>query len=581
MRKLRAWDEAFTKDETLSIVSNLASVHANRVGGKAAGVLKRLIASRDFSALCNHKVDYTLINHGQYDYGQMRQALAYFTKLEFLEIGIDKQDAAWSTFLASEKMCRETNTIFRLWASGDFRFSPTVEAQLFCARRRIAQVLGDVPRFSTLGTRFGPGATSGIIKRKACSKRKFSDVPTCSSEFATTAAELLQEMPGYTDLHTSSYIIDLESGETKQLVNLQIVEGRISFVPKSPKTYRTIGVEPFLNGIAQLAYGDFISDKLRSVGVDLHDQSRNKRLAREGSLLGHLATLDLSSASDTISRELVFHLLPLDWAIALDRCRTGRMLSPSGEKLTLEKFSSMGNGFTFPLESLIFWALATSVQPQSDAATVSVYGDDIVVDVGVVDLVKDLLVACGFSVNLEKSYWSGPFRESCGGDYFLGIDIRPVYVKSTLTGQDLFRLHNHYMRIFDFEMAAMVRGFISEDLIIWGPDGFGDGHLISDRPSLAHNRDRGWGGFIFDTYTYKGRRDFTPLPGDGILPTYSIYCKEAVPCLSPGASLRETALEFTQGEDASGPTPHKRGVPGDSLPGTKGYKRISIYTLTP
>jgi hypothetical protein len=91
-----------------------------------------------------------------------------------------------------------------------------------------------------------------------------------------------------------------------------------------------------------------------------------------------------------------------------------------------QKFSSMGNGFTFELESLIFWALSKSV---SDF--VSVYGDDIIVDSTCRDRFVDLFRFCGFTTNESKSFWSGPFRESCGKHYFQGTDVTPIYQKDS------------------------------------------------------------------------------------------------------------------------------------------------------
>jgi hypothetical protein len=135
-----------------------------------------------------------------------------------------------------------------------------------------------------------------------------------------------------------------------------IDDGKLEFVPKNAKTFRSTVTEPVLNGLTQLAIGDFLFDRLKRSGLDLRDQTRNQRLALEGSLTGALATLDLSSASDTISRELVYHLLPLEWAHFLGLSRTGH-IKYRGQRYTLEKFSSMGNGYTFPLESLIFGLL--------------------------------------------------------------------------------------------------------------------------------------------------------------------------------------------------------------------------------
>lgn len=375
------------------------------------------------------------------------------------------------------------------------------------------------------------------------------------------------------------------------LVDVHIHPGRLEFVPKNAKTDRAIMVEPWLNSIVQLAVGDYMARRLKAFGVDLSDQDRNKSLAREGSLTGALATLDLSSASDSISTGLVEHLLPPDWFDLLSRLRTGEVVESSGLVTRLQKFSSMGNGFTFPLESLVFWALTRACCDRRE--TVSVYGDDIICPTSRVESVIRVLNATGFLVNEEKSFWEGPFRESCGGDYLSGIDVRPCFIKGPLTGHDMFRLHNYYMRSLDHDLASMVREHLDGSIILLGPDGFGDGVLIGyqweaiRKPSHVAN---GYGGVIFESWCYKKRSFKKRLPGDRVLPSYSIYTRERVtgddietllaeerrfrawltnqdPDLAPG-SYESSGYRFTAD-----------GVPENYLPGTKGCKRISIYTL--
>jgi hypothetical protein len=87
----------------------------------------------------------------------------------------------------------------------------------------------------------------------------------------------------------------------------------------------------------------------------------------------------------------------------------------------------MGNGFCFPLETLIFASLCeTAYQESSLPSDYSVYGDDIIVRKSVANRVVELLKLCGFTVNRDKTFLSGPFRESCGADWFKGEDVRPI-----------------------------------------------------------------------------------------------------------------------------------------------------------
>lgn len=159
--------------------------------------------------------------------------------------------------------------------------------------------------------------------------------------------------------------------------------------------------------------------------MDLDDQALNQALAYEGSLRGELSTLDLQSASDTLSLETVRALLPPDWFDLLYDLRSP-CYKENGKVKTYHKFSSMGNGFTFELESMIFYAIAKAV---SQKGLVSVYGDDIIVDRSATDKVHTALKEMGFELNTSKSYSDSEFRESCGTDFFMGEDVTPVYLK--------------------------------------------------------------------------------------------------------------------------------------------------------
>ena len=126
--------------------------------------------------------------------------------------------------------------------------------------------------------------------------------------------------------------------------------------------------------------------------------------------------------------------MPPDWFERLDDLRSPSGLLPDGTLIHYEKFSSMGNGFTFELESLIFWALAQSVceQLSLDTTNLSVYGDDIIVPARAVELLSQVFAYCGFTMNAKKSFSDSPFRESCGKHYFHGVDVTPFYIRSSI-----------------------------------------------------------------------------------------------------------------------------------------------------
>jgi len=97
--------------------------------------------------------------------------------------------------------------------------------------------------------------------------------------------------------------------------------------------------------------------------------------------------------------------------------------------VNLQKFSSMGNGFTFELETLIFSHVASVAGGLTPGVDCFVYGDDIIVPSEKADDVLSALRFCGFTPNRTKTFTSGPFRESCGGDFYGGVAVRPFYPK--------------------------------------------------------------------------------------------------------------------------------------------------------
>lgn len=217
---------------------------------------------------------------------------------------------------------------------------------------------------------------------------------------------------------------------------------RVITVPKTLKTPRIIAIEPTCKQYAQQAMLDAIRREInqddllvRLVGLD--DQTPNRDLARTGSESGLVATLDLSEASDRVSNQLVFGLTRSypSFAGALQACRSKKADVPGYGIIPLAKFASMGSAVCFPIEAMVFSTIATlgvvkqrglPISPaaiRSCAADVRVFGDDIIIPSDSAYLVSELLRSFGMRVNTAKSFWTGRFRESCGGDYYAGVDV--------------------------------------------------------------------------------------------------------------------------------------------------------------
>jgi hypothetical protein len=236
----------------------------------------------------------------------------------------------------------------------------------------------------------------------------------------------------------------------------EIVGGsKVSFAPKDAKVSRLICPEPTLNMFFQLGLGKVLERHIRGVfGINLETQQFvNRRLARVGSTNGRYATLDLKSASDSVSLKLLELLAPGEFVAWVDLLRSPAT-QVNGEWVDLHMVSTMGNGFTFPLQTAIFCCVVDAVYRYRNRKPVSthsgrnfgVFGDDIIVAADCYDDVCRLLELLGFTVNHDKSFSDGYFRESCGGDYYRGRFVRGVYCRSLRSPQDIYSLINRLVR---------------------------------------------------------------------------------------------------------------------------------------
>lgn len=454
------------------------------------------------------------------------QAAAFFKKNASLPLDVDRSAVALRKFLESETQCETTNRRFRNrslpLSNGGMDASLIFEVQ-----RKIAGILGPFPGVEKLSFGFGPGANVGL-SRLTSVRRKFAACPTCTAGAYKYVKYLQECSPHWTQLDKV----------------VPVPGGKYASVPKNAKTDRSILVEPLINSYLQKGVGAYIRAKLLTAGIDLSDQSFNQHLAYLGSVTGEWATIDLASASDTISREVVKELLPCDWWLFLEDIRSQFATLPDGKEIYLQKFSSMGNGFTFELESLIFFAIASVTSNE----LVQVYGDDIIVKSKDYARVTYALEHFGFSLNKEKSFSEGLFRESCGKDYFGGIHVRPCYVNGLLSIKELFRLHNYFVREHDENLAACVLRHIPHRYLMWGPDGFGDGHLLGDHPvirSSVHRR-RGFAGYTFRTYSTKPRVFIEPLVGD-LAAFYYLASQQETKWWDPGSSVPSSSMYQERG----------------------------------
>lgn len=309
----------------------------------------------------------------------------------------------------AEDKCRMTNSNIREYLTGKKPFSPEVETLITKTQRIIADVLGPLTEakleFVHREMRFGPGATSSVHGRDVVLSRKMTSTMDVTPGLYPHWWYLIPHHGTVTDINLKAY-------------------SEVVFVPKDARTDRPIAIEPTLNIYVQLGIGALIRRQLSLAGLNLDTQADANRACAEQAYAKGLATIDLSSASDTVAYMLVLLLLPERWFALLDTARTEYSVIDDKE-VRLSKFSSMGNGFTFELETLIFWALARASGDDNAVA----FGDDIICRQDVAPKLIEALNLFGFSVNEKKTFVAGRFFESCGHDYLQGVNVRPIYFK--------------------------------------------------------------------------------------------------------------------------------------------------------
>jgi hypothetical protein len=301
---------------------------------------------------------------------------------------------------------------------------------------------------ASITCKHGPGAVSEGLK----GNQKWSSLvdPILNYRFDT-------QLLGYDDISIQMrpflHRNDLITDDVVVATALSFSDGasscnaRLVTVPKNSTSARTITVEPMLNQFVQQGLNIELRSSIERCPVlsqclALTDQTENQKLALEGSLTDEWATIDLKSASDLLSVKLVeivfgTHGIFLD---AMLDCRT-KKVECDGIARSISKFAGMGNALTFPVQSICFASLAIAAILYSQgkkpdyrnvkraARHIRVYGDDIIIRKQYAHPVVNWLISAGLKVNTKKSFLEGNFKESCGVDAYLGVDITPIYLR--------------------------------------------------------------------------------------------------------------------------------------------------------
>lgn len=502
-----------------------------------------MIRHRMWDEIANLKLDPLAFNDSR-SFFLAHQATKLLSKAKWLPTSIDKLGVAKKKFEEAETSCRLTNEYWGSYRRMEFQFLPDLEQVFHSARRKIGNVLGTQLFKWTEFCDFGPGADGSTVHGMTSAYNKLESPGSVTGG----AYPYLDTFTGLTALGRL-----FVGNPATRMLDIALARGnKVTFVPKNAKTHRPIAVEPRWNIWMQKGLGLYLRGRLRRVGVNLDFQGLNQALAIYGSRTGKYATIDLASASDTVSYEVVQALLPAPWLTIFEALRSPAYYL-DGKWREYHKWSSMGNGYTFELESLLFWALCSSVDED-----VAVYGDDLIVPTKSYDKVVRVLEACGFSVNPEKSFATGPFRESCGQDAFNGDPVTPIYWKEPLDDQGTLSLVN---QITVLSRRLGLPGFRSsgfkkvwKELVYQLPKRF-QRRGPTTLSSVVHDCQTAWSAVRKDGWDGLHLNIEVPVPikfkyRDATAAVMSILMRrswDSEPHVTPYQDLRSYAIDFVEG----------------------------------
>lgn len=326
---------------------------------------------------------------------------------------------------SSDELAVECLSDFRSFQERSALIQPPARPFLGRVKRIVSDVLGefDLHEFAPW-CGFGKKAAQKLVRRDSFLDKRVETLNGTSDQLA------LFNFVRSQDVH-------LLRATRKGIKSFSVRNGvQIETVPKSYKAVRVIGLDTTIGGFLSKGLGNMIRHRVEAnTFINLAcQQDLHKQWAREASIGGHLATIDMSKASDSFTMEHLKVFLPESWHEVLRVVRADYWYSEANEMSgPLSSLMLMGSGHTFPLQTLLFYAIAkATMEEMSVKGIISVYGDDIILPNRCAEPFMGFATALGFSVNTDKSFWGKEeafhiekFRESCGGDFYAGVDVRP------------------------------------------------------------------------------------------------------------------------------------------------------------
>lgn len=348
--------------------------------------------------------------------------------------------------------------------------SPDILEEYYESTRPLARYLYEVENRLFRGEDFNPHHGPGAVAERLSSNGKYN---------SNVWTDRLEEVfPAFSTLCVNAR--DFLNTDVQFLALEQEPPVRVVTVPKTMKAPRIIAVEPTWMQYVQQGILGVMTDTLLTRNSNKEkdfshyercfgwtDQEPNRLLARSG-CDGSFATIDLSEASDRVSLQIVETILR-DHPFLLEcvkSCRSTSALLPSGDVIALRKFASMGSAMCFPWESLVFagcilmakriCGLMRNNRNSSNLDGFRVFGDDMVVPTNIVPALLQVLEDMHLKVNINKSFWTGMFRESCGSDWYDGFDVKYVKVRHPFpkSRQDGLQI----LQVIDLHNRLFVRG---------------------------------------------------------------------------------------------------------------------------
>lgn len=372
----------------------------------------------------------------------------------------------WSTERRCELLNRKFAAVLDRRASGE-KVVPFA-CELYRFYEAIAYVLGQGVPVADIAESayYGPGSSTGVRGRDVNFVRKVENNECVPLAIEYAAQALLHDKAAWAHMGMDPTYSHVESAREgflrvarERLREDAVRHDRLMFIFKSMTSHRSIGAQPTVSGMLQLGFHEFCAQRLKDLaGIDLADQSWNGELARRGSLgwrdADPFCTLDKSNASNLIANGLVQYCFPSDWSKFLQRIRTPGYEAPKelgGGLHDYQMYAGMGNGTTFCVETLIFWAATYATQEltledYTANRQYAVYGDDVILRRSHAIRYMRFARFLGFRFNEKKTFIDGPFRESCGYDWFGGVPVRAATLVSENGLLDLVKLvafHNN------------------------------------------------------------------------------------------------------------------------------------------